>query len=51
MDFRLLGSLEVAEQDRLLDLGGVKQRSLLVVGPSESRQQTGLGRIRAAGSR
>ena len=31
MDFRLLGPLEVAEHDRLLDLGGVKQRSLLAV--------------------
>ena len=31
MDFRLLGPLEVAEQDRLLALGGQKQRSLLAV--------------------
>jgi DNA-binding SARP family transcriptional activator len=31
MKFRLLGPLEVAEQDRLLALGGRKQRSLLAV--------------------
>jgi DNA-binding SARP family transcriptional activator len=31
MDFRILGPLEVAEQDRTLALGGVKQRSLLAV--------------------
>ncbi len=31
MDFRLLGPLEVCEQDRGLALGGVKQRSLLAV--------------------
>ena len=31
MDFRLLGPLEVVEQDRPLALGGAKQRSLLVV--------------------
>src|SRR5215218_2756326 len=31
MDFRLLGPLEVAEHDRLLALGGRKQRSLLAV--------------------
>jgi len=29
MDFRLLAPLEVAERDCLLDLGGVKRRSLL----------------------
>ncbi|MGH2797223.1 MAG: AfsR/SARP family transcriptional regulator, partial [Thermoleophilaceae bacterium] len=31
MDFRLLGPLEVSEQDRPLALGGVKQRSLLAI--------------------
>jgi DNA-binding SARP family transcriptional activator len=31
VEFRLLGPLEVAEHDRLLALGGVKQRSLLAV--------------------
>jgi DNA-binding SARP family transcriptional activator len=31
MEFRLLGPLEVAERDRSLALGGVKQRSLLAV--------------------
>jgi len=31
MEFRLLGPLEVAEQDRLLSLGGVKQRSVLAI--------------------
>jgi len=31
MDFRLLGPLEVAEHDRSLALGGVKQRSLLAI--------------------
>jgi DNA-binding SARP family transcriptional activator len=31
MDFRLLGPLEVAEHDRLLALGGIKQRSLLAI--------------------
>jgi DNA-binding SARP family transcriptional activator len=31
MEFRLLGPLEVAEQDRLLDLGALKQRSLLAL--------------------
>ena len=31
MEFRLLGPLEVAEHDRLLALGGRKQRSLLAV--------------------
>jgi DNA-binding SARP family transcriptional activator len=31
MEFRLLGPLEVAEHDRSLALGGVKQRSLLAV--------------------
>ncbi len=31
MDFRLLGPLEVSEQDRPLALGGVKQRSLLAL--------------------
>ena len=31
MEFRLLGPLEVAERDRALELGGVKQRSLLAV--------------------
>jgi len=31
MQFRLLGPLEVAERDRLLALGGAKQRSLLAV--------------------
>lgn len=31
MDFRLLGPLEVAEDGRLLALGGVKQRSLLAL--------------------
>jgi DNA-binding SARP family transcriptional activator len=31
MEFRLLGPLEVAEHDRLLALGGVKQRSVLAV--------------------
>jgi DNA-binding SARP family transcriptional activator len=31
MDFRLLGPLEVAEQDRLVALGGPKQRSLLAI--------------------
>jgi DNA-binding SARP family transcriptional activator len=31
MDFRLLGPLEVADHDRALALGGVKQRSLLAV--------------------
>ena len=31
MEFRLLGPLEVAEHDRLLALGGVKQRSVLAI--------------------
>ncbi len=31
MEFRLLGPLEVVEDDRALSLGGVKQRSLLAV--------------------
>ena len=31
MEFRLLGPLEVVEHDRLLALGGVKQRSLLAI--------------------
>ena len=31
MEFRLLGPLEVVEQERLLSLGGVKQRSLLAI--------------------
>src|SRR4051812_35538083 len=31
MEFRLLGPLEVAEHDRRLALGGVKQRSLLAM--------------------
>ena len=31
MDFRLLGPLEVAEHDRSVVLGGVKQRALLAV--------------------
>jgi DNA-binding SARP family transcriptional activator len=31
MHFRLLGPLEVAEQDRALELGGIKQRSLLAI--------------------
>jgi DNA-binding SARP family transcriptional activator len=31
MEFRLLGPLEVAEQERLLPLGGRRQRSLLAV--------------------
>ena len=31
MDFRLLGPLEVADQERVLALGGVKQRSLLAL--------------------
>jgi DNA-binding SARP family transcriptional activator/tetratricopeptide (TPR) repeat protein len=31
MEFRVLGPLEVAEQDRLLALGALKQRSLLAV--------------------
>lgn len=31
MEFQLLGPLEVAEHDRLLALGGVKQRSVLAV--------------------
>ena len=31
IDFRLLGPLEVAEHDRLLPLGGAKQRSLLAL--------------------
>ena len=31
MDFRLLGPLEVVEDNRSLALGGVKQRSLLAV--------------------
>jgi DNA-binding SARP family transcriptional activator len=31
MEFRVLGPLEVAERERLLSLGGVKQRSLLAV--------------------
>ena len=31
MDFGLLGPLAVTEQDRVLSLGGVKQRSLLAL--------------------
>ena len=31
MDFRLLGPLEVAEHDTVLELGGIKQRSLLAL--------------------
>lgn len=31
MEFRLLGPLEVVEHERVLVLGGVKQRSLLAV--------------------
>src|SRR3954454_12890977 len=31
MEFRVLGPLEVAERERLLSLGGVKQRSLLAI--------------------
>jgi DNA-binding SARP family transcriptional activator len=31
MQFRLLGPLEVSEQDRPLDLGATKQRSLLAL--------------------
>jgi DNA-binding SARP family transcriptional activator len=31
MEFRLLGPLEVAERDRLLDLGALKQRAVLAV--------------------
>ena len=31
MQFRLLGPLEVAEQNRVAVLGGVKQRSLLAI--------------------
>ena len=31
MDFRLLGPLEVAEHERSLRLGGLKQRSLLAI--------------------
>src|SRR3954469_14694353 len=31
MEFRVLGPLEVAERERLLSLGGLKQRSLLAV--------------------
>jgi DNA-binding response OmpR family regulator len=31
MEFRLLGPLEVADRDRSVALGGVKQRSLLAV--------------------
>ena len=31
MDFRLLGPLEVHDGERPLELGGVKQRSLLAV--------------------
>ena len=31
MDFRILGPLEVRDGDRTLDLGGVKQRSLLAL--------------------
>src|SRR5919107_1523844 len=31
MDFRLLGPLEVSEQNRSVALGGLKQRSLLAV--------------------
>src|ERR687895_557159 len=31
MDFRLLGPLEASDDDRLVPLGGVKQRSLLAV--------------------
>ena len=31
MDFRLLGPLEVFEDDRPLALGGVKQRSVLAI--------------------
>ena len=31
MEFKLLGPLEVAEHDRLLDLGALKQRALLAV--------------------
>ncbi len=31
MDFRLLGPLEVSEQDRAIGLGGVKQRSVLAI--------------------
>jgi DNA-binding SARP family transcriptional activator len=31
MDFRLLGPLEVADHERALALGGVKQRSLLAL--------------------
>jgi DNA-binding SARP family transcriptional activator len=31
MDFRLVGPLEVSERGRPLALGGVKQRSLLVI--------------------
>jgi DNA-binding SARP family transcriptional activator len=31
MEFRILGPLEVVDRERLLPLGGVKQRSLLAV--------------------
>ena len=31
MEFRILGSLEVSEEDRPLDLGGPKQRALLAI--------------------
>ena len=31
MEFRLLGPFEVVDHDRLLELGGPKQRSLLAI--------------------
>ena len=31
MEFRILGPLEVLEDDRLLDLGGQRQRGLLAL--------------------
>jgi hypothetical protein len=40
MEFRLLGPLEVVERDRLLALGGVKQRSLLAA-PAETYTRFG----------
>jgi hypothetical protein len=56
MDFRLLGPMDVAEHDRLLDLGGVKQRSLLAVvllpgGPAPAESRTRFSWSLTAGSR
>ena len=43
MEFRLLGSLDVAEGDRSLPLGGGKQRALLA-DPAVARERRGAGR-------